>query len=143
MSQPVFQACHQPGLPRGSRQWALWRSSSGALPAPARERAAPRGPRHLWPGPRPGAPPPTEPPTSFLCREKLDSFLPAHLCKRGHGLFAALRGRGAKAGPGEQGLLNAYCKVKEAAGGDSGRGASLSTHYRAYLLKSHELPFYG
>ncbi|XP_053755434.1 FERM domain-containing protein 8 isoform X2 [Panthera pardus] len=82
-------------------------------------------------------------PTACAVREKLDSFLPAHLCKRGHGLFAALRGRGAKAGPGEQGLLNAYCKVKEAAGGDSGRGASLSTHYRAYLLKSHELPFYG
>ncbi|VFV23119.1 ferm domain-containing protein 8 [Lynx pardinus] len=82
-------------------------------------------------------------PTACAVREKLDSFLPAHLCKRGHGLFAALRGRGAKAGLGEQGLLNAYCKVKEAAGGDSGRGTSLSTHYRAYLLKSHELPFYG
>ncbi|XP_040321555.1 FERM domain-containing protein 8 isoform X2 [Herpailurus yagouaroundi] len=82
-------------------------------------------------------------PTACAVREKLDSFLPAHLCKRGHGLFAALRGRGAKAGPGEQGLLNAYCKVKEAAGGDSGCEASLSTHYRAYLLKSHELPFYG
>lgn len=79
----------------------------------------------------------------FLRREKLDSFLPAHLCKRGHGLFAALRGRGAKAGTGEQGLLNAYCKVKEAVGSDGERGASLSTHYRAYLLKSHELPFYG
>ncbi|XP_047734543.1 FERM domain-containing protein 8 isoform X1 [Prionailurus viverrinus] len=82
-------------------------------------------------------------PTACAVREKLDSFLPAHLCKRGHGLFAALRGRGTKAGLGEQGLLNAYCKVKEAAGGDSGRGTSLSTHYRAYLLKSHELPFYG
>nr|XP_055168577.1 FERM domain-containing protein 8 isoform X2 [Nyctereutes procyonoides] len=80
-------------------------------------------------------------PTACALREKLDSFLPAHLCKRGHGLFAALRGRGAKAGTGEQGLLNAYCKVKEA--GDGEHGASLSTHYRAYLLKSHELPFYG
>eukprot|EP00071_Canis_lupus_P053404 XP_540860.2 FERM domain-containing protein 8 [Canis lupus familiaris] len=80
-------------------------------------------------------------PTACALTEKLDSFLPAHLCKRGHGLFAALRGRGAKAGTGEQGLLNAYCKVKEA--GDGEHGASLSTHYRAYLLKSHELPFYG
>ncbi|XP_072616375.1 FERM domain-containing protein 8 isoform X2 [Vulpes vulpes] len=80
-------------------------------------------------------------PTACALREKLDSFLPAHLCKRGHGLFAALRGRGAKAGTGEQGLLNAYCKVKEA--GDGEHRASLSTHYRAYLLKSHELPFYG
>nr|XP_035933541.1 FERM domain-containing protein 8 isoform X1 [Halichoerus grypus]XP_035933542.1 FERM domain-containing protein 8 isoform X1 [Halichoerus grypus] len=82
-------------------------------------------------------------PTACTLREKLDSFLPAHLCKRGHGLFAALRGRGAKAGTGEQGLLNAYGQVKEVVGSDSERGASLSPHYRAYLLKSHELPFYG
>ncbi|XP_022363104.1 LOW QUALITY PROTEIN: FERM domain-containing protein 8 [Enhydra lutris kenyoni] len=82
-------------------------------------------------------------PTACALREKLDSFLPAHLCKRGHGLFAALRGRGAKAGTGEQGLLSAYCQVKEAAGSDGEHGASLSPHYRAYLLKSHELPFYG
>ncbi|KAM6158921.1 FERM domain-containing protein 8 [Rhynchocyon petersi] len=76
-------------------------------------------------------------------REKLDSFLPAHLCKRGHGLFAALRGRGAKAGTGEQGLLNAYREVKDVVSNDSECDASLSAHYRAYLLKCHELPFYG
>uniref|UniRef100_A0A8C5UUZ6 FERM domain containing 8 n=1 Tax=Microcebus murinus TaxID=30608 RepID=A0A8C5UUZ6_MICMU len=75
--------------------------------------------------------------------EKLDSFLPAHLCKRGQGLFAAFRGRGAKAGPGEQGLLNAYRQVKEAVGSDGGCEATLGTHYHAYLLKCHELPFYG
>lgn len=82
-------------------------------------------------------------PSPFLYREKLDSFLPAHLCKRGHGLFAALRGRGAKAGMGEQGLLNAYRRVQEGANSDSECEASLSPHYRAYLLKCHELPFYG
>lgn len=82
-------------------------------------------------------------PSPFLHREKLDSFLPAHLCKRSHGLFAAFRGRGAKAGTGEQGLLNAYRRVQEVAGSDSEREASLSPHYRAYLLKCHELPFYG
>ncbi|KAH0508096.1 FERM domain-containing protein 8 [Microtus ochrogaster] len=75
--------------------------------------------------------------------EKLDSFLPAHLCKRGHGLFAAFRGRGAKTGPGEQGLLNAYRQVKEATGSESEHEAALGSHYRAYLLKCHELPFYG
>lgn len=80
---------------------------------------------------------------SLLHREKLGSFLPAHLCKRGHGLFAALRGRGAKAGTGEQGLLDAYRKVKEVVGSDSEREAPLGTHYHAYLLKCHELPFYG
>ncbi|XP_053416998.1 FERM domain-containing protein 8 isoform X3 [Nycticebus coucang] len=82
-------------------------------------------------------------PTACTVREKLDSFLPAHLCKRGHRLFAAFRGRGAKDGPGEQGLLNAYRQVKEVVGGDSGHEATLGTHYRAYLLKCHELPFYG
>ncbi|XP_006860993.1 PREDICTED: FERM domain-containing protein 8 [Chrysochloris asiatica] len=85
-------------------------------------------------------------PAPCSLREKLDCFLPAHLCKRGHGLFAALRGRGAKAGTGEQGLLNAYRKVKEVvvSGGSSSEcEAPLSTHYRAYLLKCHELPFYG
>lgn len=86
--------------------------------------------------------PHAEHPSSFLHREQLDSFLPAHLCKRGHGLFAALRGRGAKAGPSEQGLLNAYRKVKEEASA-SEREASLRTHYHAYLTKCHELPYYG
>ncbi|XP_060260070.1 FERM domain-containing protein 8 isoform X1 [Ovis aries] len=82
-------------------------------------------------------------PTACTLREKLDSFLPAHLCKRSHGLFAAFRGRGAKAGTGEQGLLNAYRRVQEVASSDGEREASLSPHYRAYLLKCHELPFYG
>ncbi|KAF6333092.1 FERM domain containing 8 [Rhinolophus ferrumequinum] len=82
-------------------------------------------------------------PTACTLREKLDSFLPAHLCKRGHRLFAALRGRAAKAGTDEQGLLNAYRKVKEVVSSDSEWEASLRTHYRAYLLKCHELPFYG
>lgn len=81
--------------------------------------------------------------TACTLREKLDSFLPAHLCKRGHRLFAALRGRAAKAGTDEQGLLNAYRKVKEVVSSDSEQEASLRTHYRAYLLKCHELPFYG
>ncbi|XP_059118555.1 FERM domain-containing protein 8 [Peromyscus eremicus] len=88
---------------------------------------------------------PYQPGQTAACtlREKLDSFLPAHLCKRGHGLFAAFRGRGAKTGPGEQGLLNAYRQVKEAAGSDSGPETTLGSYYRAYLLKCHELPFYG
>uniref|UniRef100_I3M2W7 FERM domain-containing protein 8 n=1 Tax=Ictidomys tridecemlineatus TaxID=43179 RepID=I3M2W7_ICTTR len=83
-------------------------------------------------------------PAACTLREKLDSFLPAHLCKRGHGFFAAFRGRSAKSGTGEQGLLNAYRQVKEAvSSSDSGQEAALASHYRAYLLKCHELPFYG
>lgn len=81
-------------------------------------------------------------PAACALREKLDSFLPAHLCKRGQGLFAALRGRGTRAGPGEQGLLNAYRQVQEV-GSDGGYEAALGTHYHAYLFKCHELPFYG
>ncbi|XP_012972238.1 FERM domain-containing protein 8 isoform X2 [Mesocricetus auratus] len=80
-------------------------------------------------------------PAACTLREKLDSFLPAHLCKRGHGLFAAFRGRGSKTGSSEQGVLNAYRQVKEATGSDS--ETTLGSHYRAYLLKCHELPFYG
>ncbi|KAM4845778.1 FERM domain-containing protein 8 [Thomomys bottae] len=88
---------------------------------------------------------PYQPGQSTACalREKLDSFLPAHLCKRGRGLFAAFRGREAKAGLGEQGLLNAYRQVKEADGSSRQHEAPLGSHYRSYLLKCHELPFYG
>ncbi|XP_023566321.1 FERM domain-containing protein 8 isoform X1 [Octodon degus] len=82
-------------------------------------------------------------PAACTLREKLDSFLPAHLCKRSHGLFAALRGRGARVGTGEQGLLNAYRQVKETVSNSGAQEASLGSHYRAYLLKCHELPFYG
>ncbi|XP_012876357.1 PREDICTED: FERM domain-containing protein 8 [Dipodomys ordii] len=82
-------------------------------------------------------------PTACALREKLDSFLPSHLCKRGRGLFAVLRGREAKAGTGEQGLLHAYRQLKEADGRHSEHAATLGSHYRAYLLKCHELPFYG
>ncbi|XP_012354127.2 FERM domain-containing protein 8 isoform X2 [Nomascus leucogenys] len=80
-------------------------------------------------------------PAACDLREKLDSFLPAHLCKRGQGLFAALRGRGARARPGEQGLLNPYRQVQVSS--DGRREATLGTHYRAYLLKCHKMPFYG
>uniref|UniRef100_A0A8B9YVT4 FERM domain-containing protein 8 n=1 Tax=Bos mutus grunniens TaxID=30521 RepID=A0A8B9YVT4_BOSMU len=80
-------------------------------------------------------------PTACALREKLDSFLPAHLCKRGHGL-SLLSGPWGQGRTGEQGLLNAYRRVQEAAGSDGERGL-LSPHHRAYLLKCHELPFYG
>ncbi|XP_020823836.1 FERM domain-containing protein 8 isoform X3 [Phascolarctos cinereus] len=74
-------------------------------------------------------------------KEKLDSFLPAHLCKRPHSLFTAFRSRGPQLVPGEQGLLSAYQEVKEEAEGPEAE--LLTRHYRAYLLKCHELPYYG
>ncbi|KAM5249071.1 FERM domain-containing protein 8 isoform 2-T2 [Ctenodactylus gundi] len=82
-------------------------------------------------------------PAACTLREKLDSFLPAHLCKRGHGLFASLRSRGAKTGTHEQGLLNAYRQVKETSSGGGIHEATPGALYHAYLLKCHELPFYG
>ena len=125
LSRPFLQAFLQPGALLGSRQWAL----RSFMPRASSALSSPRAQGKSS----------CQAPSSFFHREKLDSFLPAHLCKRGHGLFAALRGRGAKAGPVEQGLLDAYRRVQDV--GDS--EASLSPHYRAYLLKCHELPFYG
>ncbi|XP_056657337.1 FERM domain-containing protein 8-like [Monodelphis domestica] len=79
--------------------------------------------------------------TACAVKEKLDSFLPAHLCKRPHGLFTAFRSRGPRLVPGEQGLLSAYQEVKEEASGPEAE--LLARHYRAYLHKCHELPYYG
>ncbi|XP_036620182.1 FERM domain-containing protein 8 isoform X1 [Trichosurus vulpecula] len=79
--------------------------------------------------------------TACVVKEKLDSFLPAHLCKRPHNLFTAFRSRGPRLVPGEQGLLSAYQEVKEEAAGPEAE--LLTRHYRAYLLKCHELPYYG
>ncbi|XP_031799938.1 FERM domain-containing protein 8 isoform X2 [Sarcophilus harrisii] len=79
--------------------------------------------------------------TACAVKEKLDSFLPAHLCKRPHSLFTAFRSRGPRLVPGEQGLLSAYQEVKEEAVG--AEAELLTRHYRAYLLKCHELPYYG
>ncbi|XP_027711942.1 FERM domain-containing protein 8 isoform X2 [Vombatus ursinus] len=79
--------------------------------------------------------------TACAVKEKLDSFLPAHLCKRPHSLFTAFRSRGPRLVPGEQGLLSAYQEVKEEAA--CPEAELLTRHYRAYLLKCHELPYYG
>ncbi|XP_043828853.1 FERM domain-containing protein 8 isoform X2 [Dromiciops gliroides] len=79
--------------------------------------------------------------TACAVKEKLGSFLPAHLCKRPASLFTAFRSRGPRLVPGEQGLLRAYQEVKEEAAG--AEAELLSQHYHAYLHKCHELPYYG
>uniref|UniRef100_A0A8D0HW94 FERM domain-containing protein 8 n=1 Tax=Sphenodon punctatus TaxID=8508 RepID=A0A8D0HW94_SPHPU len=79
--------------------------------------------------------------TASTLKEKLDSYLPAHLCKRSHGLFTALRNRGAKPPPYEQALLQAYRDVREEAACEE--PVALWAHYRTYLQKCHELPYYG
>ncbi|XP_068922379.1 FERM domain-containing protein 8 [Petaurus breviceps papuanus] len=81
------------------------------------------------------------PQTACAVKQRLDSFLPAHLCKRPHTLFTAFRSRGTRLVPGEQGLLNAYQEVKEETAGPEAE--LLTRHHRAYLLKCHELPYYG
>ncbi|XP_044304282.1 FERM domain-containing protein 8 [Varanus komodoensis] len=80
--------------------------------------------------------------TAFFLKERLDSFLPAHLCRRGHGLLAALWRRGGARPPAdEQGLLRAFRGVPEE--GACEAPLPLPKLYRAYLQKCHELPYYG
>lgn len=78
----------------------------------------------------------------FCCsREKLESFLPRHLCRRGHGFLGALWKRGARPPADEQGLLRAYQAVSEEEACEEETG--LGKLYQAYLQKCHELPYYG
>uniref|UniRef100_A0ACB8G9Y4 Uncharacterized protein n=1 Tax=Sphaerodactylus townsendi TaxID=933632 RepID=A0ACB8G9Y4_9SAUR len=79
--------------------------------------------------------------TACFLKEKLDLFLPSHLCRRGHGLFSALWKRGTRPPAYEQGLLHAYQTVLE--DGACEENAALHRHYCAYLQKCHELPYYG
>ncbi|KAL8184053.1 UNVERIFIED_CONTAM: FERM domain-containing protein 8 [Gekko kuhli] len=79
--------------------------------------------------------------TACFLKEKLDSFLPSHLCRRGHGLFSALWKRGARPPAYEQGLLHAYQMVPEDRACEE--NPALQRHYHAYLQKCHELPYYG
>ncbi|KAG8146512.1 hypothetical protein E2320_013669 [Naja naja] len=80
--------------------------------------------------------------TASFLKEKLDCFLPSHLCHGGHKLFASLRKRAGSRGPiREQGLLRAFRELPEA--GACEEHATLLSLYRAYLQKCHELPYYG
>nr|XP_020658121.1 FERM domain-containing protein 8 [Pogona vitticeps]XP_020658122.1 FERM domain-containing protein 8 [Pogona vitticeps] len=83
--------------------------------------------------------------TACFLKEKLDTFLPSHLCQRGHGLLAALWRRGATRPPAaEQGLLRAYHSVsKEEDDAACEEHAALCKLYHTYLQKCHELPYYG
>ncbi|XP_074861453.1 FERM domain-containing protein 8 isoform X2 [Carettochelys insculpta] len=79
--------------------------------------------------------------TPCALKEKLEAFLPAHLCRRGHGLLTVLRKRGAKQPAYEQGLLQAFQAVQEEAACEEPE--ALRQHYRAYLQRCHQLPYYG
>ncbi|XP_050814839.1 FERM domain-containing protein 8 isoform X2 [Gopherus flavomarginatus] len=79
--------------------------------------------------------------TACALKEKLEAFLPAHLCRRGHSLLTALWKRGAKQPAYEQGLLQAYQTVREEAA--CNEPEALRQHYRAYLQRCHQLPYYG
>ncbi|XP_013921109.1 PREDICTED: FERM domain-containing protein 8 [Thamnophis sirtalis] len=80
--------------------------------------------------------------TASFLKEKLDCFLPSHLCHRGHKLFSSLRKRtGSRPPVSEQGLLRAFREVPEA--GACEEHATLLRLYHAYLQKCHELPYYG
>ncbi|KAJ6656975.1 hypothetical protein lerEdw1_002976 [Lerista edwardsae] len=79
--------------------------------------------------------------TACFLKERLDSFLPSHLCRRGHGLLAGLWKRGARLPAHEQGLLSTYRGVPE--DGACEEPAVLRKLYHAYLQKCHKLPYYG
>ncbi|XP_061462062.1 FERM domain-containing protein 8 isoform X2 [Rhineura floridana] len=82
--------------------------------------------------------------TASFLKERLDSFLPSHLCRRGHGILTALWKRSAARPPAdEQGLLQAYRLVPEEEEGACEERAALRKLYHAYLQKCHELPHYG
>uniref|UniRef100_UPI00398F12C2 FERM domain-containing protein 8 isoform X2 n=1 Tax=Pristiophorus japonicus TaxID=55135 RepID=UPI00398F12C2 len=77
---------------------------------------------------------------AFL-REKLDLFLPAHLCKKHGGFLAAFRPRGAKQHGYEEGLLASFRQLVDDAACEESE--ALKLHYREYLRKCHLLRYYG
>ncbi|XP_053224886.1 FERM domain-containing protein 8 isoform X1 [Podarcis raffonei] len=81
--------------------------------------------------------------TACFLKERLDSFLPSHLCRRGHRLLSALWKRGSAHSPAdEQGLLRAFRELPEEEEACEDR-AALRKLYYSYLQKCHELPHYG
>ncbi|XP_029467102.1 FERM domain-containing protein 8 isoform X1 [Rhinatrema bivittatum] len=79
-------------------------------------------------------------PSAF--KGKLQSFLPGYLCKKRPGrLLMAFRSRGAKQGSFEQTLLDTYKQVTD--GSACEETEVLKKHYREYLQRCHELPYYG
>uniref|UniRef100_A0A8D0DLW1 FERM domain-containing protein 8 n=1 Tax=Salvator merianae TaxID=96440 RepID=A0A8D0DLW1_SALMN len=79
--------------------------------------------------------------TAVFLKERLGSFLPSHLCRRGHKFLAALWKRGSQPPADEQGLLRAYRLLPEE--GACEERLALRKLYLAYLQKCHELPYYG
>ncbi|XP_043931720.1 FERM domain-containing protein 8 [Protopterus annectens] len=73
---------------------------------------------------------------------KLDSFLPAHICKKGHGGFlSAFRNRGPKHPTYEEDLLKAYKEVTDDSACEESE--AVKKHLRDYLNKCHTLMYYG
>ncbi|XP_067831701.1 FERM domain-containing protein 8 isoform X2 [Heptranchias perlo] len=73
---------------------------------------------------------------AFL-REKLDSFLPTHLCKKHGGFLAAFRPRGAKQRGYEEGLLEAYRQLVDDAACEESE--ALKLHYRGSAMFTGEI----
>ncbi|XP_059497565.1 FERM domain-containing protein 8 [Stegostoma tigrinum] len=76
-----------------------------------------------------------------VIREKLDMFLPTHLCKKHSGFLAAFRPRGAKQHCYEEELLESFRQLVDDAAREEPE--ALKLHYRAYLEKCHLLQYYG
>ncbi|XP_053305007.1 FERM domain-containing protein 8 [Spea bombifrons] len=80
--------------------------------------------------------------TPSILRPKLDSFLPQYICKKRNGsLLTAFKNRGGRQTSFEQTLLNSYKEVTENSA--CSEVEAMKTHYKEYLKKCHNLPYYG
>ncbi|CAH2325300.1 FERM domain-containing 8 isoform X1, partial [Pelobates cultripes] len=80
--------------------------------------------------------------TPSTLRPKLDCYLPQHMCKkRNGGLLTAFRSKGGRQASFEQTLLNTYKDVKDTSA--CSETEAMNCHYKAYLKKCHDLPYYG
>ncbi|KAM8940497.1 FERM domain-containing protein 8 [Pelodytes ibericus] len=80
--------------------------------------------------------------TPSALRPKLVCFLPQYICKkRNGGLLTAFRNRGGRQANFEQTLLNTYKEVTQNSA--CAEEEAMKSHYKEYLKKCHELPYYG
>ncbi|KAE8607341.1 hypothetical protein XENTR_v10011146 [Xenopus tropicalis] len=79
--------------------------------------------------------------TPATIRPKLDSLFPPYLCKKRNGFFTTFKNKGGRQASFEQTVLNTYKEVKESSACTEEQ--AMKNHYREYLKKCHELPYYG
>ncbi|KAG8438065.1 hypothetical protein GDO86_008667 [Hymenochirus boettgeri] len=80
--------------------------------------------------------------TPSALRPRLDTFIPPYLCKKRNGGFLTVfKNKGGRQASFEQTLLNLYKGVTES--NTCAEEEAMKSHYKEYLKKCHELPYYG